>query len=115
MLREAPLAGFVVEGLTPYGSMTSNARDAVLRRAIRCGIPVVRVGRGNPEGFVPLRDPDMIGGSNLAASKARMLLLAALMKLGSLPPCADPERPTAAEVAATRAKVAEYQAIFDTH
>ena len=115
MLTTAPLAGFIVEGLTPYGSMTSNARDAVVRRAVRSGIPAVRVGRGNYEGFVPQRDPDFIAGSNLAATKARMLLLAALMKLGSLPPCADPEHPTTSEIAATRAKIAEYQAIFDTH
>jgi hypothetical protein len=115
MVREAPLAGFVVEGLTPYGSMTSNARDLLLHRAALSGLPIVRVGRGSPEGFVPQRDPYAIAGSNLAATKARMLLLACLMKLGSLPPCADPEHPTEPERAAIREKVKAYQAIFDTH
>jgi hypothetical protein len=115
MLAEAPLAGFIVEGLTPYGSMTSNARDALIRRAILSGIPAVRVGRGNHEGFVPERDPLFIAGSNLASTKARMLLLASLMRLGSLPPCADPEHPTEAELTAIRAKIAAYQEIFDTH
>jgi len=37
------------------------------------------------------------------------------MKLGSLPPAADPDRPTAAEAAAVREKVTAYQEIFDTH
>ena len=54
-------------------------------RAVHSGIPVVRVGRGNTEGFVPLDDPFFIGGSKLAATKARLLLMAYLMKFGSLP------------------------------
>jgi L-asparaginase len=56
-----------------------------------------------------------VSGSNLTATKARMLLLAAQLKLGALPAAADPAAPTAAEVAATRAAVAAYQYIFDTH
>jgi L-asparaginase len=115
MLKTAPLAGFVVEGLTPYGLMTSNARHALMLRAVCSGIPVARVGRGNCEGFVPLWDPLFIGGSNLTATKARILLMASLMKLGSLPPAADPDHPSADELAAIREKVVAYQAIFDTH
>jgi len=38
-----------------------------------------------------------------------------MMKLGALPPAANPDRPTAVEQAATAAKVAEYQKIFNTH
>jgi hypothetical protein len=41
--------------------------------------------------------------------------MAALMRLGSLPSAAEPERPTADEVAATRAALARYQEIFDQH
>jgi hypothetical protein len=41
--------------------------------------------------------------------------MACLMKFGSLPPAEDPDRPTAAEAAAVRKKVATYQRIFDTH
>jgi len=108
------LAGFVIEGTTPYGKMTSSIRQAVVRRAIYCGLPVVRVGRGNPEGFA---DPDdyFIAGSNLTATKARLLLMACLLKFGSLPPAGDPDSPTAAELAATRTAVAAYQKVFDTH
>ena len=115
MLQSAPLAGFVVEGLTPYGRTVSNARHRVMLRAVYSGLPVVRVGRGNPEGFVPTHDPAFIGGSNLTATKARLLLMAALMKLGSLPPAGDPDHPTPEESAHIRDKVAAYQAIFDTH
>jgi L-asparaginase len=77
--------------------------------------PVVRVGRGNTEGFVPLHDPSFIGGSNLTATKARLLLMACLMKFGCLPPAADPNHPRSDELAATRKKVAAYQTVFDTH
>jgi hypothetical protein len=53
---------------------------------------------------VPLHDPSFIGGSNLTATKARLLLMACLMKFGSLPPAADPDDPTSAETAAVRKK-----------
>jgi L-asparaginase len=108
------LGGFVVEGLTPYGSMTSEVRQSILQRATYCGLPVVRVPRGNATGLADPH-PDFIAGSNLTSTKARMLLMAALMKLGSLPPARDPNKPTAAELTATRAAVASYQEIFDTH
>ena len=84
-------------------------------RAVHSGFPVVRVGRGNTEGFVPLDNPAFIGGSNLTATKARLLLMASLMKFGALPPAANPDQPTAEETAATHEKVAAYQTIFNTH
>lgn len=114
-LREAPLAGFVAEGTAPFARMTDTVTVA-LRRAALSGLPTVRVGRGNAEGFAPLVPGDLtIAGSNLTATKARLLLMACLLKLGSLPPARDPEHPTDDELAAVRAKVGEYQAIFDTH
>jgi L-asparaginase len=115
MLKSAPLAGFVLEGFTPYGRPASNARHQLMLRAVHSGLPVVRVGRGNTEGFVPLHDPYFIGGSNLTATKARLLLMACLMKFGALPPAANPDHPTSAESAATRERVAAYQTVFDTH
>ncbi len=108
-LRHAPLAGFIVEGLSPYGIMTSVARHRLMLRAVHRGMPVVRVGRGNNAGFTPRRDR-MIGGGNLTATKARLLLMACLMKFGGLPPAADPDHPTEAEAAAIRNKVSAYQA-----
>ena len=113
-LRHAPLAGFVVEGLSPYGIMTSVARHRLMLRAVHSGMPVVRVGRGNNAGFSPRRDR-LLGGGNLTATKARLLLMACLMKFGSLPPAADPDHPTEAEMQAIRSKVSAYQAVFDSH
>jgi L-asparaginase len=43
------------------------------------------------------------------------LLMASLMKFGSLPPAANPDQPTSEESAAVREKVAEYQAVFKYH
>jgi L-asparaginase len=110
-----PLAGFVVEGLSPYGRLTSMVRTRVMRRAACSGMPVVLVGRGNAEGFVPPPTGPFIGGRNLTSTKARLLLMACLMKLGSLPAATDPDRPTAGEVEAIGKKIREYQELFDTH
>jgi L-asparaginase len=113
-LRAGRLAGFVAEGLTPYGTMTSSVRQAVLHKAVYAGLPVVRVGRGSPEGFADPHDY-FIAGSNLTSTKARMLLMACLLRFGSLPPAKDPDNPNAEELASTRKAVAAYQSIFDTH
>ena len=113
-LRQAPLAGFVLEGLSPYGTTTSRARHQVMLRAVCSGMPVARVGRGNNEGFTMPVDL-FIGGRNLTSTKARLLLMACLMRFGSLPPAVNPEQPTKAELDAIRRKLAEYQAVFDTH
>jgi L-asparaginase len=114
-LHDAPLAGFIAEGSAPFGAM-SNSVDAALKRAAFSGMPVVKVARGNASGFVdPKRDPLAIAGSNLTATKARLLLMACLMKFGCLPPASDPTRPTAAEIDATKTKLAQYQEVFDTH
>ena len=114
-LHDAPLAGFVAEGSAPFGAM-SNSVDAALKRAAFSGMPVVKVGRGNAGGFVDAtRDPLAIAGSNLTATKARLLLMACLMKLGCLPVAADPTKPTAAEIEATKVQLKQYQEIFDSH
>jgi hypothetical protein len=113
-LTHAPLAGFVVEGLSPYGLMTSRARHRLMLKAVHSGMPVVRVGRGNNEGFTAPRDR-LLGGRNLTATKARLLLMACLMKFGALPPAADPDHPTEAELNAIRQKLVAYQQVFDTH
>ncbi len=114
-LRNHPLAGFVAEGTTPHGNTTASA-DTVLRRATYLGMPVVRTGRGFSQGFVaPERVRNEIAGSNLTPTKARLLLMASLLKLGALPIAGDPENPTADEQEATKRALAAYQAIFDTH
>ena len=44
-----------------------------------------------------------------------MLLMACLLKFGSLPPARNPDEPTPGELSAIRTAVAAYQKIFDTH
>jgi hypothetical protein len=56
-----------------------------------------------------------IAATNLTATKARLLLMACLLKLGSLPAAKDPDKPTREELDAIRMAVAAYQAVFDTH
>jgi hypothetical protein len=112
--QHAPLSGFVIEGLSPYGFMTSRTRHLMMRKAALMGMPVVRVGRGNNEGFSPPRDL-FLGGRNLTATKARLLLMACLMRFGALPPARDPDKPSEAEMRAVRSKLDAYQAVFDTH
>jgi L-asparaginase len=112
--QHAPLSGFVIEGLSPYGFMTSRMRHLIMRKAVLMGMPVVRVGRGNNDGFSPPRDL-FLGGRNLTATKARLLLMACLMRFGALPPARDPDKPSEAELQAIRAKLDAYQKVFDTH
>ncbi|OGA01557.1 MAG: hypothetical protein A3H35_10085 [Betaproteobacteria bacterium RIFCSPLOWO2_02_FULL_62_17] len=114
-LRTSPLAGFIGEGAAPFGGLT-RSMDAALERAVFSGMPVVKVGRGNAEGMVPITPGTVfIAGSNLTATKARLLLMACLLKFGALPAAEDPARPTAAERAAAQRQVAKYQEIFNTH
>jgi hypothetical protein len=113
-LLDTPLAGLVAEGQAPYGRLSAKARETALHRAACSGLPVVVVGRGNNEGFTRPHG-DFIGGNNLTATKARLLLMASLLHLGTLPPAADPDNPTESELAAIKEKVAKYQELFDTH
>ncbi len=113
-LSNAPLAGFVVEGQSPYGSMTAPGRHLLMQRAAFSGMPVARVGRGNNDGFTAGTDI-FIGGGNLTATKARLLLIACMLKFGALPAAADPDAPTTEERDAVAAKVAAYQEVFATH
>jgi L-asparaginase len=102
--RRYPLAGFVLEGHAPYGSSASLTRTRMLRSAVERAMPVAIVGRGNNEGF-SAPQPGFIGGRNLTATKARLLLMACLLRYGRLP--ADPK--------ARERVLSQYQAVFDTH
>jgi len=108
------LTGFVIQGLVPYGMTPSQARHKLMLKAAFSGIPVAKVGRGAPMGFA---DPHefQIAAANLTATKARLLLMACLMKFGSLPAAKDPDKPTKDELDAIRKAVAAYQSVFDTH
>ena len=113
-LERYPLCGFVLEGHAPYGTTSSATRKRVLKSAVYRGMPVVLVGRGNNEGFTGPHGA-FIGGRNLTSTKARLLLMACLMRFGAPPPAADPDRPTESETSAVEARLAEYQKVFDSH
>jgi L-asparaginase len=114
-LVKAPLAGFVLEGNAPFGR-GDESEMAALKRAVAHGMPVVRTARGNAEGMVAhISGEVFIAGNTLTSTKARLLLLACLLRFGSPPPALDPDNPTPEEWDAIRAKVDEYQVVFDTH
>jgi L-asparaginase/Glu-tRNA(Gln) amidotransferase subunit D len=107
--------GFILEGDSPY-AMGSGEQTAAIEVAAFSGMPVVRVARADPGGLVPRMWSDhTILGSNLDANKARILLMAAMLKLGRLPKARDARHPTVAEREAVARKVSDFQTIFDTH
>jgi len=114
-LQEFRLSGFVLEGISPYASHDEPAMAALTQAALT-GMPVVRVGRGNHEGITVTNPNDLfIEGNNLTATKARLLLMACLMRFGSLGIPVDPDNPTKGELDAIRSKIAQYQEVFDSH
>jgi L-asparaginase/Glu-tRNA(Gln) amidotransferase subunit D len=116
-LASFPLSGIVLEGSEPYGAANAQMSLALTRAALR-GMPVVHVGRGNNEGFIaggPTANKLQINGGNLTATKARLLLMASLMKFGSLPVPKDPDHATKDEKDGIIAKLKLYQEVFDTH
>lgn len=109
-----PLAGIVVAGANPFGHLDP-ASDRALREAAFNGFPVVRCGRGGTNGFTPRQPSHFISGGNLTPPKARILLIAAMLKLGALPVAGDPSSPSPEEEVATARAVRRYQELFDTH
>ncbi len=108
------------------GRVHRRRRRAVRRHDAqrRCGARSGRVqwhaggegGRGNAEGMVPPNaNTVFISGNNLTATKARLLLMACLMKYGALPPAADSANPTSGERDAVKEKLALYEEAFRTH
>jgi L-asparaginase len=115
-LEDFPLGGFIAEGSSPYGAMNESMRLA-MQRAVMHGMPVLAVSRGT-EGFVPATASSggiFLSGSNLSATKARILLMACLLKFGALPAAADPDHPTAFELEQIRKTVALYQHVVNSH
>jgi L-asparaginase len=68
--------------LVLYGKMTSSVRERIILKAVFGGMPLAWVGRGAPQGFA---DPGeyFISGSNLGSTKARLVLMACLMKFAA--------------------------------
>lgn len=114
-LKRFPLAGFVIEGNAPFGR-TDESMTAALLRATFSGMPVVRVGRGNAEGVTPkVASSLFLSGSNLTATKARMLLMACLLRFGAAPVARDTQNPTDADRDLLAAYLRQLQDVFDRH
>lgn len=112
---EHPLAGFVLEGNTPYGRGDAPT-TAILREAACSGMPVVCVGRGSVGGTTPPpSEPLFLGGANLTATKARFLLMACLLRFGAPPPAGDPQNPSPDERDAIKRYLAPLQVVFNSH
>jgi len=112
-LRDRPLSGFVAEGM---GGRVHEPLEAALDIAALSGMAVVRVARGDEWTMVRPNPSNLtVEGSNLTPLKARLLLMAALMKFGSPPVAADPRNPTPAEKKAVQDKMNQYQEVFNTH
>ncbi|MCL5067171.1 MAG: hypothetical protein M1368_02305 [Thaumarchaeota archaeon] len=107
--------GLVFEGSSPYAK-GSPSQIKALEIAALSGLPVVRVGRSDPGGKVPTNPNDLtIEGNNLDANKARILLIASMLKLGCMPIARDPNNATSAEKNRVIETVAKFQEIFETH
>lgn len=114
-LTKYPLAGFVGEGMAPYGSMIS-PMDAALELAALHGYPVLKAGRGNAGGFMDTNPDNLfIEGENTTSTKGRMLLMACILRFGTYPPAKDPSNPTEKEIEAIKEKIKLYQEVFHTH
>ena len=113
-LGEAPLCGLVAEAPT---SGHFDRHDALMiDQAALSGFVVVKVSRGTPGTFMGAVEGNLlVEGSNLNANKARVLLMACLLRFGCPPPAADPAHPTDAEKAAVQSHLARIQEVFDTH
>ncbi|MFT6855684.1 MAG: L-asparaginase [Cyclobacteriaceae bacterium] len=114
-LSKYKLAGFVGEGMAPYGSMIS-PMDAAMELAALSGYPVLKAARGNASGFMETNPDNLfIEGDNITSTKGRMLLMACILRFGMYPPAKDPKNPTEQELRAIKEKVKLYQEVFHTH
>jgi hypothetical protein len=96
--------------------MGDDSMRRALEIAVLSGMPVVRVGRGSTQGFASHDGSGLfLAGSNLTAAKARILLIACLLRHGAAPPAENPEHPSEEELVRARAYVSQLQAVFDTH
>ncbi len=107
--------GIVVEGFA-YDGKPHQFQMPILQTAMyQHGIPVAVANRGD-HGRVPkLVDNPFISCDNLMAVKARLLLILALEKLGTLTPFANVDNPSSEDRARLEQELSRYQEIFDTH
>lgn len=113
-MDEEPLTGIAAEG--NQGGSFVPGYDTAFNLAAASGVPVVKVSRGPTIGYMASNPNNLfIEGSNLSSTKARLLLMACLMRYGALPPAKDPAKPTADELKAIKTRIEQYQLVFDKH
>ena len=90
--KHAPLAGSSIEGLDALRhDDLGRPRKSSWRGRIYCGMPVVRVGRGNTEGFVPV-GPPFIGGSQSHRNQSAAAADGLHHEVWRLPAAGDPDQ-----------------------
>ena len=108
LIRDHHLAGIVGVG-NKLGRLTPDAEQA-LKRSVLMGIPVAKVASG---GFVEVdTDNFLIEAGSLSEADASRLLSQCILRFGTLPPCSDPAKPTANELAAIHEQLVRFQTAF---
>jgi len=107
--------GIVVEGFA-YDGKPHQFQLPILQTAMyQHGMPVAVSNRGD-HGRVPrLVDNPFISCDNMMAVKARLLLILAIEKLGTLTPFASVDNPSSEDRQRLELELSRYQEIFDTH
>jgi hypothetical protein len=108
--RAAALFGLVGvgdrDGRFPPGAETA------LEQVARMGVPIVRLAQSTG---LPARPGDVfIEGGSLSPEVAKQILRNCLARYGALPVSANPAQPTKKESAALQARIALFQAYFDS-
>ncbi len=84
--------------------------ERALRRVALTGVVVARLARDGTVAWTP--DHLFIDAGNLPAERAHRILVRGLELYGAAPVAADPERPSERELAAIRAHLEKFQALF---
>lgn len=110
-LQRAHRAAGLVAVCDRHGMLRSGGERA-LRRLVFSGLAVVKLAPAATAAVDP--HPGFLHGRTLAEEQAAAILVRCLDRHGAPPAAANPEQPTAAELAALRAHLAPFQAALDT-
>lgn len=104
-----PLAGLVCVGNRCV--LLAIRTEATLGRVALMGVPVVKLPGGGERPANPAQV--FVEARAMDPAAAQRLLATCLARYGAPPAARDPARPTPPELDAIRAKVSQYQALFD--
>jgi hypothetical protein len=106
--RDHAVAGLLSIG--DHNGLRQCGGETALRRAALSGLPVVKLAPRGEVASTP--DALFIDGGTLTEELAGLVLKKCLALFGAPPAAADPERPTARELAAIRAHLRSFQEAF---